>query len=147
MAATEIRPYWFLVAGVVLLYLFALMFYRSGRSGPSGIIPGETRHMLYERFSSGAAHTLYMIGTTWCPYCRNAKPTFESLGPIMTIDGKEVVVKYLDAEAEEDKPTVSKLPVEGYPTFVLVNGDSPALPHDKGRDADSLRAYVKNNLA
>lgn len=146
MAATEIRPYWFLVAGVVLLYLFALMFYRSGRhSGPSGIIPGETRHMLYERFSSDPAHTLYMIGTAWCPHCRNAKPTFEGLGPIMTIDGKEVAVKYVDAD--EDKATAEKFHVQGYPSFVLVNGDRAAPLHDKGRDAESLRAYVKNNLA
>lgn len=155
MAAPDIRPYWFFVAGFVLLYLFALMFYRSGprrhATGyrpdlrPTGIIPGETRHMLYEGFSPSASHTFYMIGTSWCPHCRNAKPTFESLGPTMTIDGKEVAVKYVDAD--EDKATAAKFQVQGYPTFVLAKGDRPAPAHDGGRDAESLRAYVKKHLA
>lgn len=149
MAAADIRPYWFLVAGIVLLYLFTLMFYRPGSRRhnlrPANILPGESRHMLYEGFSPSPSHTLYMIGTSWCPHCRNAKPTFEGLGPIMTIDGKEVAVKYVDAD--EDKATAEKFQVQGYPTFVLVNGTQPAPPHDKGRDAESLRAYVKKYLA
>ena len=152
MAAPDIRPYWFFVAGFILLYLFALLFYRSGprrhATGyrpPTGIIPGETRHMLYEGFSSNAASTLYMIGTSWCPHCRNAKPTFEGLGPTMTIDGKAVDVKYIDADA--DKATAEKFQVKGYPTFVLVNGDRPAPHHDGPRDEQSLHAYVTKHLA
>jgi thiol-disulfide isomerase/thioredoxin len=147
MAAPDIRPYWFFVAGFVLLYVFAFLFYRPAprrHYHPTGIIPGETRHMLYEGFHT-SSHTFYMIGTSWCPHCRNAKPVFEGLGPTMTIDGKTVDVKYVDAD--EDKATAEKFQVSGYPTFVLMNGSQAAPAHDGARDAESLLAYVKKYLA
>jgi thioredoxin-like negative regulator of GroEL len=63
----------------------------------------------------------------------------------MTIDGKTVDVKYVDAD--EDKATAEKFQVSGYPTFVLMNGSQAAPAHDGARDAESLLAYVKKYLA
>lgn len=148
MAAADIRPYWFMVGGFVLLYLFTLLFYRPGsRHGglrPANILPGESRHMLYERFSPSPSHTFYMIGTSWCPHCRSAKPTFEGLGPIMTIGGKEVAVKYVDAD--EDKSTASKFQVEGYPTFVLETAGQQ-IKYNGPREKENMRSFVEKHLA
>lgn len=153
MAAADIRPYWFFVAGFILLYLFALMFFRSGpRRHATGyrpdlrptIIPGETRHMLYEGFSPSLTNTFYMIGASWCGYCRKAKPEFEKLGSTMTIDGKAVALKYVDAD--EDKATAERFGVTGYPTFVLETGGR-VLTYKGDRDAEKMRAFVQQNLA
>jgi thioredoxin 1 len=149
-SAADIRPYWFLVAGFVLLYLFALMFYRPGSRRhatgyrPTGIIPGETRHMLYEGFSPSASHTFYMIGTSWCPHCRSAKPEFEKMGSIMTIGGKEVALKYVDAD--EDKAVAANFQVEGYPTFVLEKGGQQ-IKYNGPRDKAAMRSFVEQNLS
>ena len=148
MAAGDIRPYWFLVGGFVLLYLFALMFYRPGGRGrglrPANILPGETRHMLYEGFSPTAAHTFYMIGTSWCGYCRKAKPEFEKLGSTMTIGEKVVAVRYVDAD--KDKELASKFQVEGYPTFVLETGGQQ-IKYTGDRNAKSMSSFVETHLA
>lgn len=148
MAAGDIRPYWFLVAGFVLLYLFALMFYRPGGHGrglrPANILPGETRHMLYEGFAQNIAGTFYMIGASWCGYCRKAKPEFEKLGSTMTIGEKVVAVRYVDAD--QDKETAAKFQVEGYPTFVLETGGRQ-IKYDGHRDVKSMHSFVEKHLA
>jgi thiol-disulfide isomerase/thioredoxin len=146
ITAADIRPYWFLVAGFVLLYIFALMFYRPGGGGrhyhPTGILPGETRHMLYEGFS--AAHTFYMFGTDWCPHCRSAKPEFEKLGPTMTIDGKTVALKYVDADS--NKQMAAEYKVEGYPTFVL-ESNGQRQKYSGARDLEAFRSFLTKSLA
>jgi thiol-disulfide isomerase/thioredoxin len=142
MAASDIRPYWFMVAGFVLLYLFALMFYRPNRH-PRGILPGETQHMLYEGFS--ASHTFYMFGADWCGYCKKAKPEFEKLGTTMTIGGKEVAVSYVDAQANQKM--AQEYGVEGYPTFVLETDGKKIKYDDPNRLADSFRAFLQKHLA
>ena len=148
MAAADIRPYWFMVGGFILLYLFALMFYRPGsRHGglrPANILPGETRHMLYERFSSSPEYRFNMIGASWCGYCRKAKPEFEKLGSTMTIGGKEVALRYVDAD--QDKEMAAKFQVEGYPTFVLETGGQQ-IKYTGDRTAPAMRSFVETHLA
>lgn len=140
-----VRPFWFLVAGMVLLYIFALIALPARHAmgyRPQGILPGETRHMLYERFADSAQPVFYMFGVSWCPHCISAKPEFEALASIPTISEK-VQIRYVDAEAE--KAATKGFEITGYPTFYLVNG-SQKIKYSGSRDQTGFVAFLKQQL-
>ena len=141
------RPFWFLVAGMILLYIFALIALPAGRRHatgyrprPQGILPGETRHMLYEGFSD--LPVFYMFGVSWCPHCVSAKPEFEALTSIPTISEK-VQIRYVDAEAE--KAATQGFEIQGYPTFYLVRG-SQKIKYSGSRDKAGFVAFLKQQI-
>lgn len=144
------RPFWFLVAGMVLLYIFALVAlpahrrrHATGyRPHPQGILPGETRHMLYEGFADTPVPVFYMFGVSWCPHCVSAKPEFEALASIPTISEK-VQIRYVDAEAE--KAATQGFEIQGYPTFYLVNG-SQKIKYSGSRDQAGFVSFLKQQL-
>ena len=143
--------FWFVIAGLVLLYLFAVVVYGRRRHGrwpaPSrGILPGETRHMLYEGFAATSAGPVFhMFGTSWCPHCTKAKPKFESLGSTMTIGGNDVALKYVDAD--DNKEMAAAYGVKGYPTFVLEKPDGTKVTHSGAREPEAFRAFLQQHLA
>ena len=146
-----VRPFWFLVAGMVLLYVFALIALPAHRRRhatgylprhPQGILPGETRHMLYEHFADSAQPVFYMFGVSWCPHCISAKPEFEALKSIPTIS-ERVQIRYVDAEAE--KAATQGFEIGGYPTFYLVNG-SQKIKYSGPREQAGFAAFLKQQL-
>ena len=151
----NVKPYWVLVAGLLLLLAFVLLFVapRLGRGGtrlgPGGTLrpwlgPGGTYHPYYEPFAD-AAGTFYMVGTATCPHCVAAKPAFVSLGATVTTSGgKTVAVKYVDGQ--NDKPSIpAGLNVTGYPTFGLVTADGTVKQYSGGRAADDFRKWLDQN--
>jgi thiol-disulfide isomerase/thioredoxin len=59
----------------------------------------------------------------WCGHCKKAAPEFQKLvaaSPLTLKDGSKATVKILDAD--KDKSEISKYPVRGYPTVLVVNG-------------------------
>lgn len=157
----NVKPYWVLVAGVVLLLAFVLLFV-APRLGPGGtrriwLGPGGTRRPMlgpggterlysaYEPFADAGGHTLYMVGTSWCPHCIKAKPEFEGLGPtVTTAGGTTVAVKHIDGEKEK-AAIPSGLKVEGYPTIAMVKADGSIVQHSGPRTTASFRQFVEQH--
>lgn len=150
----DVQPYWFLVAGLVVLYMFALLFVswrparRSGRSswwfGPGGtqqhlLGPGGTRQMFYEGFEDKP--TFYMFGVDWCPHCVKAKPEFEKLKGTI---GDRVNVVYVNPE--KDKAAASGFQIDGYPTFYLVK-DGQQRKYSGDRSLDKFVSWLRGELA
>jgi thiol-disulfide isomerase/thioredoxin len=156
----NVKPYWVLVAGLLLLLAVVLLFV-TPRLGPGGtrrvwlgpggthtpmLGPGGTYHPYYEPFADGGA-TYYMVGTSWCPHCVNAKPKFEALGTTVTTSGgKMVAVKYIDGEKEK-AAIPAGLKVSGYPTFALVTADGQVKPANGGRETADHRRWLDQNVA
>lgn len=150
----EVKPFWFFVVGLVLLYLFALavLSRRGGRHprpapAPSHLLgPGGTQHMLYEgfqdQFDTGAK--FFMFGVDWCPHCVSAKPKFMSLGSKATIGGQDVRFEYVDAEKEKQK--TAGFEISGFPTFYLVKGDQK-IKYQGERSVEAWRSWLTQHLA
>jgi thiol-disulfide isomerase/thioredoxin len=69
--------------------------------------------------------TVVICKAEWCGHCKQAAPEFEQLvnaSPITLTNGNKVNVKMLDADA--DKSAISKYKIRGYPTILIMNGDS-----------------------
>lgn len=147
----EIKPYWILVAGFVLLLAFVLMIrmprggrgHRSHHTKSTPLLgPGGIRR-LWEGFASGGA-TFTMFGVDWCPHCVKAKPLFESLGPTVTIDGHAVALRYVNPET--DKAAAEGYKIEGYPTFYFEK-DGKKKKYSGPRTADGFREFLQKELS
>ena len=128
----DVKPFWFFIAGMLVLYLFALLVVPRERGdrhrghyrpAPQHLLgPGGTRRY-YEPFDSiegfDTGSKFFMFGVDWCPHCRSAKPEFQALGTTKTIGGHSVAMQYVDPEKE---PEAAKgFEISGYPTFYLMH--------------------------
>jgi thiol-disulfide isomerase/thioredoxin len=153
-----IKPYWFFIAGLVLVLLFVLVVRPPRRHH---WIPGSTRHLLgpggtrrllgygagdyAEYFENPEGSPRFtMFGVDWCPHCVAAKPIFESLGSTVTIDGKTVALRYVNPEKE--KEAAAGFQIDGYPTFVLEN-KGQKVKYPGPRTADGIRQWLSQQLA
>jgi thiol-disulfide isomerase/thioredoxin len=148
----DLQPYWILVAGLILLYVFALLFVswrprsHGARLGPGGtqqhlLGPGGTRHLFgYEGFSSGKP-TFFMFGVDWCPHCVSAKPEFEKLKETI---GDRVNVVYVNPEKQ--KGEAEGFQIDGYPTFYLVK-DGQKRKYSGGRKYGDFLSWLKTEVA
>jgi len=147
----DIKPMWFFVAGLLILLVFtAIMVPRSPMrpwhpipaSGHPWILPGETRHMYGEGFSSDA--TFYMFGVDWCPHCVSTKPEFAALGPTQTIGGKTVQCVLVDPEKEPEK--AKGFEIDGYPTLLLQKSDGSTTKYAGPRTTDGFLEFLKKSI-
>lgn len=149
----DVKPYWVLVAGFIVLLIFVLLMRTPGRRwhhrlGPGGqrrqpwLGPGGTRRWFSEGFSSGATFT--MFGVDWCPHCVKAKPLFESLGSTVTIGDHPVALRYVNPE--HDKGATAGYEIEGYPTFYLET-DGKKIKYHGPRTAAGFHAFLEKELS
>ena len=160
MNVKELKPYWVLVAGFLLLLIFVLIIRmpaRDGRRlgpggtrqpwlGPGGIHqpwlgPGGTQ---YEGFANQEGPTFTMFGVDWCPHCVKAKPMFESMGPTTTIAGHTVYLRYINPET--NKAAAEGYKLDGFPTFYFENQGSK-VKYEGPRNADGFREFLEQQLA
>ena len=165
----NVKPFWFFVAGVVLLCVFLIAFsFRGPWLGPGGtrrpwlgpggvrmpwLGPGGTRSLFgggtishyspYEPFQDNPS-TLYMIGVDWCPHCKSAKPDFMGLGSTATIAGQPVSFQYLDGEKDKDR--LPPCEVGGYPTFCFLH-KGKAHRYQGPRSAEGYTSFVQKVLS
>jgi thiol-disulfide isomerase/thioredoxin len=151
----DIKPFWWFVGGLCLLYIFALIVKPTGYRpypGPAPYAPfgpGGTRHLLgpggvrrlYEGFES--TPVFKMFGVKWCPHCQTAKPEFLKLGSTVTIGGQSVSVQYIDPE--EDRAAVTGYEVDGYPTFYLDTG-SQKMKYSGPRNEAGFRQFLQETI-
>jgi thiol-disulfide isomerase/thioredoxin len=132
----DVKPFWYFIAGMLILYLFALLVipresrrrgrHWSPRPAPQHLLgPGGTQRMYggYESFGTiegfDTGSKFFMFGVDWCPHCRSAKPEFQALGTTKTIGGQNVTMQYVDPEKETE--AAKGFEISGYPTFYLVH--------------------------
>jgi thiol-disulfide isomerase/thioredoxin len=153
MTPADIKPFWFFIAGLALLYIFALIVMpRRGRHGgwhpypgpapyPQQHLlgPGGTRQQFYEGFASPAA-TFTMFGVDWCPHCKTAKPVVESLKASMTNADVEVRV----VNPEKEPQAAEGFAIDGYPTFYLEKAGQKT-KYSGPRTVEGMKAFLQQN--
>lgn len=102
-------------------------------------IVGET-----ESFESVPTLTCTMYYTTWCGYCKKAKPHWDNLiGELnkQTINGKKIVVTKIDCD---EHPEIAKQQnITGYPTFKF-NLDGTYLDYSGGHTFEEFKQFIKS---
>jgi hypothetical protein len=157
--SVDIKPFWYFVGGVCLLYIFALLVKPTGGYrpypgpepapiGPGGehrLGPGG-QHRLYgiEGFADGGSATFTMFGVDWCPHCVSAKPVFQSLGSTSTIAGKPVSFRYVNPE--KDRAAAAGYEIDGYPTFYLEQAGQK-MKYQGPRTKDGMLQFLQSSLA
>jgi len=158
----EIKSYWVLVAGFIILLLFVMLVvsmarrphwinpgYRPGHYvpesgnwfGPGGI---QRLFSVNEGFSGANDATFSMFSMPWCGHCKKASPIFKSMGPTVTIGGKDVALRHVDCEAEP--AATAGYDIQGYPTFYL-DYAGKRTKYEGARDAASFQAFLEQNLS
>jgi thiol-disulfide isomerase/thioredoxin len=157
----EIKPYWVMVAGFVLILVFALYLvstgyrhphwlmsysYRPGSGSSRGLLgPGGTRQLLgFEGFASASDATFTLFGTSWCGHCKQARPLMESLGSKVTIGDKAVALRFVDCDTE--KEATQGYQIDGYPTYYL-DYAGQRTKYTGGRDPQSIQAFLQQQLS
>ena len=164
----DIKPYWFFVAGLILLALFAVIVIPR-RLGPGGtrrpwlgpggtqagtawLGPGGTRSLLgssgYAEMFENPSPKLSLVYTDWCGYCKKFKPVWESLGPTVTIGGRQVVLDKINAEAPEDAAKLApyKSLVQGYPSMIFEN-DGKIQKYAGERTPAAITAFLQQQFS
>jgi thiol-disulfide isomerase/thioredoxin len=170
----DLQPYWILVAGLILLYVFALLFvsWRPSvrRLGPGGtqqqhlLGPGGTRHLFgYEGFASNHANGmnggLAYGGVYTTEGFESRKPTFFMFGvdwcphcvsakpefeKLKETIGDRVNVVYVNPEKQ--KSEAAGFQIDGYPTFHLVK-DGQKQKYSGGRKHGDFLSWLQNETA
>lgn len=150
MNARDLKPYWVFIAGLVLLLIFTMLVVPARHATGyrpdlrRRILPGMTRHLLYEGFSSSDA-TFYMFGVDWCPHCVSAKPIFESMGSTVTIGGSSVGLQVINPE--KDPRAAEGFEISGYPTFYLKKADGSKVKYSGSRTKQGFQDFLAQQLA
>lgn len=82
----------------------------------------------------------------WCGHCKAMKPTWDALGDDYA-SSSSVVIADVDCTSDGGKGVCEKFGVSGYPTLkYFKDGNAKGEAYDKGRDADSLKNFIKESL-
>ena len=96
-----------------------------------------------EGFENPLRFNMYYVD--WCPHCHHAKPEFEKLGTTMTIGGRSVVLKAI--EAEKNPEAVQGVKISGYPTFVLYDAEGNIVKdYDGPRKEAGFRSFLEDSV-
>lgn len=162
----DIKPFWFFVAGLVILALFAFIVVPRSRLGPGGtqhrrlgpggtqwqqplLGPGGTRSLLgggYAEMFESSSPKLTLVYADWCGHCKKFKPVWDSMGPTVTIGGRQVVLDKINADTDAAKLAPYKALVEGYPT-VLFEKDGNVQKYAGARTPDALHQFLQQQLS
>ena len=124
------RPYLTIIIALVVLVVISRLYTKSMRFD----IPG------FEGFSDGMGETrLVICKADWCGHCKKAMPEFKKLGSSVSVSGVNIPVSIFDAD--KDKEEIARYKVKGYPTVLLVKGDT-VHEYSGQRTADGIRQFI-----
>jgi len=87
---------------------------------------------------------VYYFYTKWCPYCKKARPAWDSIKDTQkNVNGKAVYFKEVDCEKNEK--LADQYGVEGYPTIKLVKGNE-VVDFDAKPTKESLTQFLKSSV-
>jgi thiol-disulfide isomerase/thioredoxin len=90
---------------------------------------------------------LYYFYTTWCPYCKKAKPEWEKLKETYNeklINNTKVHFKEIDCD--KDSKTADEFNVEGYPTIKLIKTNGDIVEYDAKPEYSTLNEFLHTTL-
>ncbi len=100
----------------------------------------------FQSGASGEGFRMVMYGVDWCPHCVEAKPKFESLGPKVTIGGKEVICEVINPE--QNPEAVADKKIAGYPTFHLYDAEGNLVQEYNGpREKSGFLEFLQKTVA
>lgn len=84
-----------------------------------------------------------MVQVDWCGHCQTAKPWFQRLVGIQTINGKQVEFRMINGE---QSPEAAAYNVQGYPSFFFESGSGQPQQHSGGNTRAQVMDFVKSRL-
>ena len=90
--------------------------------------------------------TLYFFQTEWCPYCKKAKPIWDSLiNDIGTKKINDVKLNFSTIDCDANPDLAEQYKVDSYPTIILQNKENK-ITYDAKIDITTLRKFLKSSL-
>jgi len=97
-------------------------------------------------YVGGSKPAMVMFYAPWCGHCKKLKPDWEKLGE--ATDCNKVTIARIDCDNEDHAMICQNYEVQGYPTLKgFPEGDDEGEDYESGRDLDSLKAYISDDLS
>ena len=108
---------------------------------------GDVAHSSNKELSNiGKKNTMYYFYTTWCPYCKKARPEWDKF--VANYEGKKIneqTVEFVAIDCDKDEGTAKQFNVEAYPTIKLVT-DGAVIDYDAKPKYDTLVKFLESSL-
>ena len=90
---------------------------------------------------------LYYFYTTWCPYCKKAKPEWEQLKETYANENiNNTKIHFKEIDCDKDSKTADEFNVEGYPTIKLVKTSGEIIEYDAKPNFETLKEFLHTTL-
>lgn len=90
--------------------------------------------------------TVYYFFTTWCPYCKKARPEWDA--SVDSYNGKSInghKIKMIAIDAEKDPDLADKFSVDGYPSVKMVK-NGKVIEYDAKLTKSTFSQFLKSTL-
>jgi len=89
---------------------------------------------------------LYYFYTTWCPYCKKAKPIWDELKTkYETVNINNTKIFFKEVDCDKNEKLATEYNVEGYPTIVL-NNNGTHIEYDAKPNLQNLEEFLHTTL-
>ena len=99
-----------------------------------------------EKDESKKVADIYYFYTTWCPYCKKARPEWDAFKDEYkdkTVKGWKI--NFIEIDCEEQDEVASKFGVNEYPTIKLIRNDQ-IIEYDAKPKAETLMEFINKML-
>ena len=142
------------IIGIIVLCIFFLMialyqYYNviKPKLNPKYVDNSEFTTELNNKPVKNKVATIYLFFTTWCPYCKQAKPAWDSFKEKMkdkVINNTSFIFEEIDCDKNSE--LADKYKIEGYPTIKLITEDGTVYDYDAKPDVNTLSKFVEEVL-
>uniref|UniRef100_A0A6C0HHW6 Thioredoxin domain-containing protein n=1 Tax=viral metagenome TaxID=1070528 RepID=A0A6C0HHW6_9ZZZZ len=146
LSAIVLNKTYMMIVIITLCFLAAALYtwrrYISSKIKPSYVANNEYTN---EPKTSDVVD-LYYFYTTWCPHCKKSMPIWQALkSDIGDTKFKGYRINFLEVDCDKDKALADKFNVQGYPTILMVKGNS-VISYDAKPSKDTLIEFLNSSL-
>jgi thiol-disulfide isomerase/thioredoxin len=84
---------------------------------------------------------LYLFKAEWCNYCKNFKPSWETLQK----SNLKEKVNFITMDDAINKTEISQWKINGYPTLILKKGEN-AIEYNGERSLTKIEEFINKNV-
>jgi thiol-disulfide isomerase/thioredoxin len=127
--------------GVVIVVCVAALWFM-------GVPFGREMITLGFQNSPPSENTFTMYYADWCPHCQKAKPEFKALVDKGYVgEGKSrCKVKMYGLEENPEAVKGARVPIKGFPTFILETPTGAIHEYEGSRSTDGYLAFINEKL-